>query len=339
MTADAPDVIDTMPKVDIHLHLPGTVRAHTLTELAARNGVSLPMPGHELYPRINSDPSSDEVDVGPWFPLLRVYELICASLHTRDDFARVTFESLEDGLTTSNVRYQELAFSPSVHLAHGVRYRDMAAGIADGIAAARADLGVDARAIAAVNREDTPMVALAMVEEVVAHPHPVVVGVGLDFDERKGLPERFAEAFALAGRHGLRRTAHAGEHVPSAHTIATCLDLLGCERIDHGYYVLRDDRILERCRAQGVLFNVAFTTSRRALRSWRLQSIAEMVTRGLRVTINSDDPALFPTTLNDEYRIAVDLLGAERIPELARDAVAATFLDEAAKKELLAAYD
>lgn len=326
-----------LPKADIHLHLPGCVRAGTLAELAARNGVALPLPASELYGRINSDPTPEEAARGPWFPLLRVYELICASLRTADDFARVTYEALEDGLRAGNVRYAEPAFSPSVHLAAGVPYRVMAEGIAAGVRAARRDLGVEARAIAAVNREDTPSAALAMVEEVVAHPAEEVCAIGLDFDERRGLPERFAEAFALAGRHGLRRTAHASEHVASAACTTTCLDLLGCDRIDHGYHVLKDDHVVARCRDAGVPFNVAFTTSRRALRPWRRASIAEMAARGLVLTVNSDDPALFPTTLTREYAIASEVLGPAAIPGLARAGVEASFAPPEVRHDLLAA--
>ena len=89
------------PLIDLHVHLPGTVRATTLQELADKNGVHLPMPAVELYKRINSDPTEEEQGKGPWFPLLRIYELICDSLQTRDDFARVVYEALEDGLTTA----------------------------------------------------------------------------------------------------------------------------------------------------------------------------------------------------------------------------------------------
>lgn len=323
-----------MPKIDLHVHLPGTVRAETFAELAAKNDIRLPLPAPELYERINSDPTEDEADRGPWFPLLRVYEWISASLRTRDDFARVTFEAMQDAQRASDVVYSELAFSPSVHLDNGVPYADMAAGISDGIEAARRDLLVDARAIAAVNREDTPEAARAMVEEVIANPSDAVVGIGLDFDERKGLPERFVEAFALGGRHGLGRTAHASEHVRSAAPVTTCLDELGCDRIDHGYHVLRDENVLRRCREDRVVFNVAFTTSRRALRPWRRESITRMVEQGLRISLNSDDPALFPTTLEREFALATETLGEDRTTEFLANAVDAAFLTTSEKAEL-----
>src|SRR5690606_8733645 len=134
-------------------------------------------------------------------------------------------------------------------------------------------------------------------------------------------PERFVDAFTLAGRHGLKRTAHASEHVQSADPVTTCLDDLGCDRIDHGYHVLRDDQVVRRCHQDGVVVYVGFTTSRRALCPWRRESITSMVEQGLRVSINSDDPALFPTTLEHEFTLATEVLGEERTTELLGNAV------------------
>ncbi|WP_291277920.1 adenosine deaminase [Galactobacter sp.] len=321
--------------IDLHIHLPGTVRATTLADLAAKNGVELPLPAEELYTRINSSPTEEEQGRGPWFPLLRVYELISQSLRDRDDFSRTVFEALEDAKNNSDVAYAELAFSPSEHIKAGVAYPEMVAGIEEGFARARTELGVDGRALAAVNREDTAEVAVDMVRTVAQHPSDAIPGIGLDFYELGGMPEKFVDAFRLAGEAGLKRTAHAGEHAPTAQTVETALDVLGCDRIDHGYQILRDPRIVERCAEAGVLFNVAFTTSRRSLIQWRRESIAGMVEAGLRVTINSDDPALFPTTLKREMEIADEVLG-ERRAWLVNNSVDATFLDTDAKKALRA---
>lgn len=292
------------------------------------------MSADQLYPRINSDPTKEEKGKGPWFPLLRVYELISASLRTREDFARVVYEALEDGLRDSNLCYAELAFSPSVHMEAGVEYTEMTAGISAGFARARKELDVDGRAIAAVNREDTGEVAVRMVEEVINHPDADVVGIGLDFYELGGLPEKFAEAFQLAGENGLFRTAHAGEHAPTAETVATAIDLLGCERIDHGYQILRDPEIVERCAELGTVFNVAFTTSRRALIEWRKESVAAMVDAGLRVSINSDDPALFPTTLRREMDLAGGIVSGKDEAWFVSNSIDAAFLADDDKQQL-----
>ncbi len=330
------DTLAAVPKLDLHVHLIGSVRPATLAEFAAKAGVTLPVQAEELYRRINTFPTEAEKQHGPWFPLLRVYELICSCLRTEDDFARVAYEALEDGLRSSNVVYQELAFSPSVHMADGVGYATAARGLARGIRDARVDLGVDASLIAAVNREDTPGAAVEMAAAVARLRLPEVVAFGIDFNERKGPPQAFGAAFSIAERAGLHRTAHAGEHVPGGANLRYCLDELHCERIDHGYYVLDDDALVERCRDEGVVFNVAFTTSQRKLRPWRRSSVRAMVDRGLRVTINSDDPALFPTTVAEEMRIAETSVGLT-VPQLLsaiENSIDAAFLDESAKQEL-----
>jgi adenosine deaminase len=323
-----------LPLIDLHLHLPGTVRSQTLAELAAKHEVALPLPADELYSRINSDPTDDEKGRGPWFPLLRVYELISASLRTRDDFARVVFEALEDGKYDSGICYAELAFSPSVHIQAGTAYTEMTAGIELGLARARQELGVDGRAIAAINREDSAEVAVDMVKTVVENPSPDVVGIGLDFYELAGLPEKFVEAFQLAGEHGLHRTAHAGEHAPTASTVQIAIEKLGCERIDHGYQILRSPEIVARCAELGTIFNVAFTTSRRALIGWRRESVAAMIESGLRVSINSDDPALFPTTLRREMGIAREVAPLVNETWFVENSIDAAFLDGFEKAKL-----
>lgn len=325
-----------LPLIDLHIHLPGTVRAATLADLAASNNVPLPLPAEQLYSRINSDPTAAEQANGPWYPLLRVYEMISQSLQSRADFARVVFEALEDGHNDSNLQYAELAFSPSVHMQAGVAYAEMVAGIEAGLARARNELGIDGRMLASINREDTAQVAIDMIEQVIAEPSKDIVGIGLDFYELKGLPEKFVDAFRLAGEHGLYRTAHAGEHAPTAATVLTALDELGCDRIDHGYQILRDPKIVDLCAQRGTVFNVAFTTSRHALIPWRQDCIAKMVQAGLRVSINSDDPSLFPTTLRREMEIALDVLGADREAWLLNNAIDAAFLSAAERDQLRA---
>ena len=322
------------------MHLPGCVRPSTLAELSARHGVALPLPAELLYARVNSAPLPEEAGAGPWFPLLRVYELICSCLRTADDFARVAYEAMVDAFNSSNVVHQELSFSPSVHMGLGASYPDIAAGLAEGLRAAREDHGLSGVLIAAINREDSPAAALAMVQTVLEHRTEEVVGVGMDFDERKGAPESFAEAYRLAGRMGLHRTAHAGEHVAGpagAANVITCVDILGCERVDHGYYVLEDGDAVERARDAGLPFDVALTTSRRALRPWRRDSVREMLRRGLNVNLSSDDPALFPTTVAKEFAIARDALGLSfgELLALVANGVNASFMSPEEKSRLL----
>ena len=197
------------------------------------------------------------------------------------------------------------------------------------------------RLIAAIDRSRSAAEALSWVRTVVAHPHEYLAGIGLDNLETVGPPERFVDAYRLAGEAGLGRTAHSSEHVPGAVNTITCLDLLGCDRIDHGYFVLQDDAVVERLASEQTPMTVISTTSRRSWRPWRRASIKTMLDAGLNVIAASDDPGMFPTTLGAEYRILADELGASylRLREMALAGVAACWLPESEKSALQARFE
>jgi adenosine deaminase len=125
-------------------------------------------------------------------------------------------------------------------------YRTAVDGIIAGIRDARTDFGVQCVLIAAINRMETPELGLEVVQTVLAHPREEVVGIGMDYAQAEHPPEKLWKAYWLAGERGLRRIAHACEDAP-ARNVETCLDLLECERIDHGYHVIEDERISKRC--------------------------------------------------------------------------------------------
>jgi adenosine deaminase len=176
-------------------------------------------------------------------------------------------------------------------------------GLVDGIRAAEADLGVPCRLIADVYRQDTPAEAVEMVEQVLEHRPDEVIGLGMDGAEAPDPPEQFVEAFRLGKKGDLRITSHACEDAP-AKNITTCLDLLGCERIDHGYHILGDEAVVERCRDEGITFTVCPTATAVCYfdpNDYTTHPIREMVAQGLKVMINSDDPSMFHTDIGSEY--------------------------------------
>jgi adenosine deaminase len=192
------------------------------------------------------------------------------------------------------------------------------------------------RLIAGIDRSGSAQDALDRVRTVVDHPHEYVAGIGLDNLETAGPPERFEAAYRLAGEAGLGRTAHSSEHAPVAVNTVTCLDVLGCDRIDHGYFVLQDDDVVARVRDEQVPFTVISTTSRRSWRPWRRASIAAMLDAGLNVIPASDDPGMFPTSLGAEYRILADDLAVpyDRLRAMALAGVEASWLPPAEKAAL-----
>jgi adenosine deaminase len=282
-----PVQLQAMPKVELHCHLEGCVRPETLLDLAERNGVELP----------TTDPSH-VYDYHDMASFLAIFERLGAALCTPSDFARVTYEALADA-SRANVVYRETFFNPTTHPACG--YADMLSGICDGLAAAQVDHGIVARLIPSIYRGHSPAVARDLVEQVAGHRREEVVGIGIDGDELEGPPARFVEAYRLAGRAGLERTAHAGERFDSRE-VGDCLDLLGCSRIDHGYGVVRDDDLLARCRDQGVHFTCAWlSTEYHYAGDVEHHPFSLMRAAGLSMSLGGDDPAMGGTDLTADY--------------------------------------
>ncbi|MET3468740.1 hypothetical protein [Microbacterium sp. 1262] len=337
------DYLQRLPKADLHCHLIGTVRASTFAELARRESLELPADPERIFADINSlppDPAlyrntripvpqqrgADEPEVS--YSLFQVSNWVVEVLRDADDLTRIVYEAFEDAHRRSGTRHLELFFDALPPHLESLGYLGAVEAYAEGIRMAERDFGMTGLMIQGIDRSRSGEEALAVVRRVVDNPHPYVAGIGLDNLETAGPPERFVDAYRLAGEAGLGRTAHSSEHAPTAVNTITCLDLLGCDRIDHGYYVLEDDAVVERMREDQVAFTVASTTSRRSWRPWRRASIAAMLEAGLNVIPCSDDPGMFPTTLAAEYGIVADQIGAthEQVRRMAISSFEASWL-------------
>jgi adenosine deaminase len=215
-------------------------------------------------------------------------------------------------------------------------------GLVDGIRAAEQDLGVKCRLIADVYRQDSLDMARQMIDEVLEHRPDELIGLGMDGAEAPDPPERFTEIYECAGKAGLRRTSHASEDAPPAN-ITTCLDVLGCERIDHGYHILEDPVVMDRCRDQGIYFTCC-PTSTAVVYGWpdlTEHPIKDMVAGDLRIMLNSDDPTMFHTDIGKEY---VDLCtaldyGPAEVRTFCLNGVDAAWLDDDERSRMRAEFD
>ena len=320
-----------IPKAELHCHLEGAVRAETLADLARKHEIRLP-----------SDDTSKLYEYETIYDFLKIYGLVCEVLKDREDFARAAYESLEDGVRLGNLRYREMFWNPQNHFDFDVPYETQVDGLIDGMTAAEADLGVRCRLLAAINRQKSPAEAVEMVETVVEQRRDQVIGIAMDHAEALGPPEAFADAYSLAAGAGLHRTAHACEDAPPKNIIA-CLDVLGCERIDHGYLILEDPKVVQRARDEGVFFTGCLTSTAQVY-GWRdlpNHPIKGMVEQGLRVMLNSDDPPMFQTDIGEEYVKVCTEMGYD--PEMARDfalaGVEAAWLDEDERRGMRRAFE
>lgn len=302
---DLSDYLTRLPKVDLHCHLVGTLRPATLVALARRHGVQLPGDAE--------DPYSFE----DFHAFLAILRLSATVMRSQQDFAQVAYEALEDGHRAGNLQHAELMFNPQYFYACGIRYRAMLDGLIEGIRAAETDFGTTGLLIPSIDRQIDPARALEILQDVLDYRRDEVVGIGLDGSEQAGPPAKFYELYRIAGRSGLKRTAHVCEDNQSLQeappeNFAICRDVLGCDRLDHGYNILADAAMTSRARDEGVYFNTCTITSVRRNLARRQDSIASMLDRGLKVTLNTDDPQMFRTDIGHSYRALFRTRGWDR---------------------------
>lgn len=291
--------LKAIPKVSLHLHLMGSIQAATVVDLAKKHGVSLP----------DFDEPEDLYDYPDIYKFLHMYDNSALAIVDRDDFRRIAYETLAEA-AEHNVRYREMFFNPTTHMAAGVPYETAVDGLIDGIRDAESDHGIVCRLIAAVNRMETPELAMTMVDTLVEHPRAEVIGIGMDYAEGEFPPERFWKAYRLAKANGLRLTAHASEDAPPRN-IETCLDLLGCERIDHGYHVIESEAIMQRCVDEEVVFTCTPVSTAWVYFGDDLANhpIKTMAARGIKLMLDCDDPPMFKTNPSKDFILAAEHMG------------------------------
>jgi len=327
---DYPEYLRKVPKVELHCHFEGTVRAATFADLARQHDVALP-----------TDDVARLYDYDTIYEFLKIFGMVSSTLIDRADFARCAYESLEDGVRLGNLRYREMFFNPTLHTRRGIPMATVMGGLVDGIRAAETDFGVRCKLIADVYRQDAPELARQMVEDVLANRVDELIGLGMDGAEAPDPPEKFLQAYEAAKAGGLRLTSHASEDAPPVN-ITTCLDVLGCERIDHGYHILSDQDVMNRCKDDGIYFTCC-PTSTAVVYGWpdlTTHPIKDMVAAGLNVMLNSDDPTMFHTDLGREYVELCTALGYDQrtVRRLVLNGVDATWLDDTEKAALRAEF-
>lgn len=332
MTPHARDPLELLPKVDLHCHVEGTMRPGTVVDLAARNRVELPTDDPaELYRYTSLD------------SFLEIFWLVQSLLVDRDDWARLAHEAVIDGAAHGLV-YGEFFFTPARHLEAGQSLADIVAGLDEGLGAGEHETGTHVRLIADVDRAYGPAAGLGMVSQLIdlrragATGIDRVIGVGMDSTEAGVNPADHVAAFEMADRAGLRRTAHQGETTPPW-TIRAALDVLGCERIDHGLSVLDDPDLVRRMAADGIPLTVCPTSNIRIanhVERLELHPYARMRAAGLIATLNTDDPALTDLDLGAEYRAVRDAFGYDfaEMVAIAGHGIDASWLDDDDKRRL-----
>jgi len=329
---DLEQFVIALPKAELHLHLEGAVSSATALELARKH----------CLPTRDFEDASKAFHFPDLAAFLKAYDVICRSIVDAEDFHRVTYETLAR-CAASGARYVEFFFSPPPHLENGVAYSTMLDGITAGMRDAERDLHIHSRLVPAINRELGPDIAMKFLDFVLSDRREQVIGIGLDYDEAGHPPGPYAEVYKRAKNAGLHLTAHAGENGPSDN-VSAALDILGCERIDHGYHVVDDPALVAACRDRGAIFTVCPTTTTHTTTFRDLSSpdhaIRRMSEAGLQLVINTDDPALFRTDLAREYTLASQKLGftPKQLGEIALNGLRGSWLDEGTKRRWISEW-
>jgi adenosine deaminase len=326
---DLADFIGRLPKVELHVHLEGTLEPELAFRLAARNGVALPFATvEEMRAAYDFDDLQSFLDV---------YYAACSVLVTREDFRELTLAYLRRA-HEDRVRHVEPFFDPQTHTERGIAIGDVIGGILDGLADGEREFGMTSGLILSFLRHLPPAAADATL--TAAAPWlDRIVAVGLDSSEIGFPPEPFAATFARARARGLRAVAHAGEE-GEASLVARTLDSLGVERIDHGVRAADDPAVMRRLAESGVTLTACPNSNvrLRVFPTMEQSPVRTLMAAGVAVTINSDDPAYFGGYIGDNYRgIAAALgLGAGELHTLAANAITGSFATPERKRTILA---
>lgn len=326
MTSEA--FIRAMPKVELHVHLEGSIQPATLLQLAQRNSIILPVQTVEA--------------VQEWFTFtdfghfIEIYFTICDCLRTPEDFELVAREFLI-GQAAQNIRYTEVIYTPFTHRAH-VPFLDQLAAINRARAWAEVELGVRMNLVMDVSRDVQPVEhSLEVADWAVQAAGQGVIGFGLGGPEVGYPPELFAEAFARARSAGLASLPHAGETV-GPESIWGALRALGADRLEHGVRCLEDPALVDYLRKRQIPLDVCPTSNicLGVFPTLAEHPLPRLLAAGLHVTIGSDDPPMFNTTLTEEYlRIAAAFgFGVETIEKLVFNGVQASRLPAEEKVEI-----
>jgi adenosine deaminase len=320
-----------IPKAELHVHLEGTAPPALIRRIAQRNGVEVPEGVFK---------TEDEFAWTDFLHFLRTYDLAASVIRTPQDYRDVTYEYLA-GCAAEGAVYVELIASPDHAAAAGLADADHYAAIAQGIDDARADHGIDARIVIAAIRNLGVERAEAIARRHERDRHPYVVGFNLVGDEAGFPSAQFARTYEIAAAAGLGCTIHAGEHA-GAESVHAALEL-PVTRISHGVRAIEDPAVVAELAERGIVLEVC-PSSNVALglyASYEDHPLGALREAGVRVTLGSDDPPYFGCSIGSEYAVAHERIGIEegQLRAMTRDAVEASFAEDAVKEALSARLD
>jgi adenosine deaminase len=330
----SPEAVMAVPKAELHCHIEGAVPPALARSQATRYGV-------DIAPFIARRNGQDSYAWSDFTSFLTAYDAVAMLFRTEEDYGRLAHAYLRE-IAEAGTLYSEIFVSPDHARAAGLSPQAYIEGLGAGIAAARDQYGIECRMIVVGVRHLGPDAVAEAARFAAARPHPLITGFGMAGDERIGHPKDFAHAFDIARDAGLGITVHAGE-LCGPESVRAALDHLRPQRIGHGVRAIEDVTLVRRLAEEHVHLEVCpgSNVALEVFGSFADHPFARLQAAGVSVSLNSDDPPFFATSLAQEYAMAAQHFGldAHGLAEVTRAALAAAFLDEDTRGMLLARLD
>ncbi len=328
MSNDLTEFAQRMPKVELHVHLEGSILPRTLLTLAKRNDISLPAIDEaglkELYHFRNFE------------QFLQTYLMITRCLRKADDYRLIAYEYGREN-ARQNIRYAEVIFTPFTSTTlSGLPWQEIMDGLNAGREQAAVDYGVWWQWVFDIVRNE-PDTQKTVLDITLAAREMGVVALGLGGLETGYPPELFVDTFRRAEAEGLHRVPHAGE-IAGPESVWSAIQLLHADRIEHGVRSIEDPALVDYLKASAIPLDVCPTSNVRlqVYPDYAHHPLRKLWDAGLLLTIGSDDPPMFGTDLIHEYQILVKEFGFSRaeLEQISLNGIQASFLSEGEKQKL-----
>lgn len=332
----------TLPKAELHLHLEGTVDPPTLAELSRRHPTTLPVLNNRYKDVSDSGRVLSEDDARALYDyknfvgFLMAFKAVTERLRDPEDYELITYRMCEK-LAHEECVYAEVYVSVGVIFWRGQEFDPLFEGMERGRARGEQDFGVKVRWIFDAVRHFGPDEGWKVVEKAIQLRDRHVIGIGIGGDEARGPAANFREIYAHAREHGLHLTAHAGEST-GPESIWAALEELKAERIGHGLHAIEDPALVEHLAKTDIPVEICITSNLKTGCCLRLEDhpVRKLYDAGVRITLATDDPEMFHTTLTREYQILHETFGftEDELRRVAANSFEASFLSAADRLQL-----
>ncbi|MDF7663633.1 adenosine deaminase [Bifidobacterium sp. ESL0763] len=323
MTEVTREFIEGLPKAELHLHIEGTLEPELKLRLAKRNHVDI---GQSTIEEVRKSYQYDDLA-----SFLAVYYPAMNVLQHEQDFYDLAFDYLRRA-AANNIRHVEIFFDPQAHTSRGIAFDTVIKGLRRAVVDARA-LDVDAELIMCFLRDFSKESARKTLIEAMPYKD-WILGIGLDSDEHNNPPLKFARQYEDAAAAGLHLTAHCDiDQKDSIEHIRQALEIMGVERLDHGTNIVEDPDLVDFVAKNGIGMTCCPLSNSFVSPVMKGDEIVELLGKGVKVCINSDDPAYFGGYVNDNYRALAKeyKLTREQVVQLARNSFEASWISDEKK--------